>query len=312
MRDVGYLTPVNKDVQVSLKVYNSKVYVTWYKLIEWCWARAGSDETGCLSERCEEGPYFGITYADLRSGVYSLDEKTHRDLVKAVRAKVKRQIKMPKFRRRSSSGDHRGNPSSHRPMWFANALQQAAAGEARRNGFPTCITNWWSGSRVHHREIEIKDYKVWEPDCCVNLFRFEVVYIEQLLRDYKAQEGAAQEIVARRCEPIDFEEERGMFRHMRSSRRQVFVVATLLDELSLDSDFKNSLLMRCMITTSRPSEAMTNLHLRNAPIPAADHGSMELEPEALQRCPVKWDLAKAQSLLQAIIQDPSHRKSDAM
>ncbi|EFJ33256.1 hypothetical protein SELMODRAFT_406924 [Selaginella moellendorffii] len=272
-----------------------------------------------------EGPYFGIFYANLRSGVHSLGEKTHRDLVKAVRAKVKRDVKrqmqMPKFSnslvkviQRSpwkrgltpSNVFSKSTPGAREfkeqmACWAEQDLFRCASDidrtrevmlrfEARmveeleeleeleddllcskllqeRPGemdfsANSCyepdvynqLVEWIEGAKEYHREIEIKDYTGWEPDCCVNLFRFEVAHIEQLLRDYKAQEGAAQEIVAR-----------------------------------------------------RPSEAMTNLHLRNVPIPAADHGSMELEPEALQRCPVKWDLANAQSLFQAIIQDPNHR-----
>ncbi|EFJ15898.1 hypothetical protein SELMODRAFT_422328 [Selaginella moellendorffii] len=270
-----------------------------------------------------EGPYSGITYADLRSRVDSLDEKTHRDLVKAVRAKVKRDVKrqmqMPKFSnslakliRRSpwkqgltpSNVFSKSTPGAREfkermACWAEQDLFRCASDidrtrevmlrfEARmveelqeleeleddllcskllqeRPGemdfsANSCyepdvynqLVEWIEGAKEYHREIEIKDYTVWEPDCCVNLFRFEVAHIEQLLRDYKAQEGAAQEIVARRI----------------------------------------------IVVHDHYVWAVGSNHLRNAPIPAADHGSMELEPEALQRCPVKWDLANAQSLFQ--------------
>ncbi|EFJ32933.1 hypothetical protein SELMODRAFT_406940 [Selaginella moellendorffii] len=231
-----------------------------------------------VHHQSREGPYGGITYADLRSGVDSLDERTHQDLVKAVRAKVKRDVKrqmqMPKFSNslaeliRRSSWKPKFTPSNvifkstqgarefkeRMACWaeqdlfrcasdidrtrevmlrfetrvveeleddmLCSKLLQERPGEMNFSA-NSCyepdvynqLAEWIEGAKEYHREIEIKDYKVWEPDCCVNLFRFEVAYIEQLLRDYKAQEGAAQEIVARRCEPTDFE----MFRRMRST-----------------------------------------------------------------------------------------------
>ncbi|EFJ32925.1 hypothetical protein SELMODRAFT_406923 [Selaginella moellendorffii] len=138
-----------------------------------------------------------ITYADLRSGVDSLDEKTHRDLVKAVLAKVKRDVKrqmqMPKFSnslakliRRSpwkpgltpSNVFSKSTPGAREfkermQERMCSKLLQERPGEmdfSANSCYEPDVYNqlveWIEGAKEYHREIEIKGY----TGCCVNLF----------------------------------------------------------------------------------------------------------------------------------------------
>ncbi|EFJ15800.1 hypothetical protein SELMODRAFT_422343 [Selaginella moellendorffii] len=243
-----------------------------------------------------EGPYGGITYADLRSGVDSLDEKTHRDLVKAVRGNVKRDVKrqmqMPKFSNslaeliRRSSWKPKFTPSNviFKSTPGAREFKERMACWAEQEGTSREVMLRFEARVVEELEDDMLCSKLlqerpgemdfsanscYEPDVYnqlvewiegrstiarlrLKITRFEVAYIEQLRRDYKAREGA------------------------RRSWRGEFIANVVHDHYAWavvsndQSPFEKCVLLILFLDFA--------IGAREDTIPAADHGSMELEP----------------------------------